>query len=103
MAPNIVLILIDDPDVVGGIHKIERGLGLFEKLIVNIKLHQIAWNEFLSFFGALPVDFDALDTNVFIKQRSGQARHGLGDKFVQTLSGIVLVDSKFPHLAPPDS
>ena len=45
------------------------------------------------------VALDALEANVFLKQRRGQQGQTFGHKAVQPLTGIDLTDRELPHEA----
>ena len=47
--------------------------------------------------GALAVELDALEADVFLRQRGREQGNGLGQKAVEPLPGVILGDREFFH------
>ena len=93
-----VLILVDDVEL----RDADGQIGVFllrgvKKLVVDIKLDDISGGKMGIALGALSVQLDALETDVFLHQRIGEQRHGLRNKTVKTLACVVLTDGKLFH------
>ena len=69
----------------------------FKKLVVDIELDGIARVQPRVAFGALAVELDALEADVFLQQRFRQKRHGFAHKTVETLARVVVPDGKLLH------
>ena len=72
-----VFVLIDNIEL----RYVNREVGVFllggvKKLVVDIELDRIAEMEPRIAFCSLAVDFNALEADVFLKQRSGEQRNG---------------------------
>ena len=47
--------------------------------------------------GALAVELDALETDIFLQQRFRQQGNGFPDKTVEPLAGVVFLDNQLFH------
>ena len=74
---------------------------LIEKLIIDIELKHISGFQTGIPVNALAVAFDALDADVFLRQRGRKQGDRLGQKTVQALAGIIGADGEFFHLLLP--
>ena len=94
-----VLVLVDD--VQFGVGHGEEGVvlsGLVEKFVVDVKLQHIPGLQPGVPLHPGTVALDALDADVFLRQRGRQQRDGLRKKPIQPLPGIVGADGKFLHV-----
>lgn len=64
--------------------------GRLKEFIVDIALEDVSLAELLFARGARTVYFDALQPDVFLRQRGGEQRDRLAEKAVEPLSGVVL-------------
>ena len=93
-----VLILVDNIQLrlEDGEKRILRGGGV-EKLVVDVKLQEIALHQAGIPLGPLAVELHPLDADVFLRQGRGEQGEGLGQPAVQPLPSVVLAYGKFPH------
>ena len=75
-----------------------RRIALFrEKLIVYIKLNDVALFKAGAYLTALAVEFYALKSDILVQQIFRQCGHSLSQKLVHALVCIVFVYGKFFH------
>ena len=91
-----VLILVNDAQL----RRLDAAEGLFlarrfKILVVEIELHVVALAQTVGGLGALAVDLDALETEVFVHHAAGQERHCLFQEFIQPLPAVVFCDIIF--------
>ena len=93
-----VIVLVDDAELRRRDGEINVFLARrFKKLVVDIALKQIAFAELLLARGARTVALDALETDVFLRQRRRKQGNGLAQKAVEPLTCIIFADAKFAH------
>ena len=73
--------------------------GFLEKLVVDVKLQRVPGGQASVAPGALAVELDAFQTDIFLQKGLGQQRHGLADKPVKALARVVGSDDDFFHEA----
>ena len=94
-----MLVFIDDIQLGGGNRQKRIVLpGLIEKFIINIQLQHIA-----GFQPGIPVcsaavELNALDADIFLRQRCWQQRDCFSQKTIQPLAGIIGANGKFLHI-----
>ena len=97
-----VLVLVDDVELGHGHGEIGVfSPGLVEEFVVDIELEHVALQEPGVPLGALAVDLDALEADIFLQQRRRQQRHGLGHKPVQPLARVVFAYGELFHKRIP--
>ena len=94
-----VFVLIDDVEL----RRADREVGVFllrrvEKFVVDVELDEIAFAQARVALGALAVDLDALEADIFLQQRRRQQRNRFGDEPVQALPDVIFADGKFLHI-----
>ena len=93
-----VFVLVDDVQL--GIRHGEVGVifpGVVKKLVVDIQLQHVAFLQAGVPVNALAVALDALDADIFLRQRGRKQRNCLRKKAIQTLPRVVLADGKLFH------
>ena len=97
-----VFVLVDNVQI--GIRHGEVGVvlpGVVKKLVVDIQLQDIALLQPGVPVDALAVALDALDADIFLRQRGRKQRDCLRKKTIQTLPRVVLADGKLFHVFLP--